>query len=162
MIFFVVSEQSGHAKPADRCLSFGKQDDPFKTAFRRPLNARICESYSNMHSHIFCQTRNEASVRGPMGRRSSTHHREKETIHCTPCNRAHQEKTPTPLRVTRRFVDVADPISASQKRFGVSQAPPIDPARPRTIMQAVTAWYYTPGVGASTGIRIYSGLNGTP
>jgi hypothetical protein len=50
MIFFVVSEQSGHAKPGDRRLSFGKQDDPFKTAFRRPLNARICESYSNMYS----------------------------------------------------------------------------------------------------------------
>ena len=41
VIFFLVSEQSGHAKPGDRRISFGKQDDPFKTTFRRPLNARM-------------------------------------------------------------------------------------------------------------------------
>ena len=49
-------------------------------------------------------------------------------------------------QVTRHFIDLTVPKDARSKRFGVEQELP--EGRPRTIMQAVTAMYYTPGVGS--------------
>ena len=45
-----------------------------------------------------------------------------------------------------RFVDLTVRPDSRRKEFGVSNHLPWD--RPRTIMQAITAWYYTPDIGS--------------
>ena len=60
-------------------------------------------------------------------------------------------------QATLRFVDVSSSKSARSKRFGVEQELP--KGRPRTIMQAVTAMYYTPGVGSRGCMGTHNLLN---
>ena len=71
-------------------------------------------------------------------------------LHCTPPQIQPQSQAHVPHCASQallRFVDLAIDIDVRRKKFGVSDK--LLSNRPRTLMQAITAWYYTPGTGIS-------------